>query len=217
MALPLFIHEREAHQDLKKVLGSFTGRLPRVCIHCFTGDREELVHYVKEGYYIGITGYVAKKKRGSNLRAMITEGLLPIHRLMIETDAPYMCPDDRRCKSYHRKNEPCTLPVTAQVLASCYGMEYDAFCKATTANAATFFSLPEMKLDCRQHHHHQQQQNHHHTGGLTHSPLALLLLLLLLLTLTLPPPLLLPLHLRVQMTLAIRKQARSWTTLNSNA
>ena len=63
---PLFIHEREAHSYLIEQISPYLGpRLPPVVVHCFTGEKEELKAYVDLGFYIGITGFVAKQKRGA--------------------------------------------------------------------------------------------------------------------------------------------------------
>mmetsp|Transcript_8891 Transcript_8891/g.21869 ORF Transcript_8891/g.21869 Transcript_8891/m.21869 type:complete len:406 (-) Transcript_8891:1741-2958(-) len=146
LRLPLFVHEREAHEDLLKVLDEFEGRLPGVCIHCFTGTEKELREYVRRGYYVGITGFVAKKKRGKELREMLSRSspgaprLLPLDRLMIETDAPYMCPDN--IGAYARRNEPCTLPAVLEAVSACYGgpAAIEEVARRTTANAMRFFA-----------------------------------------------------------------------------
>jgi TatD DNase family protein len=89
----------EKHWPLKRA--SFA------CVHCFTGSRKELEKFVSkvfpiflllinhlfpQGYMIGITGFVCDKKRGEDLRTTLKAGVLPLDRLMIETDAPFMSP-----------------------------------------------------------------------------------------------------------------------------
>eukprot|EP00471_Norrisiella_sphaerica_P007943 CAMPEP_0184498412 /NCGR_PEP_ID=MMETSP0113_2-20130426/38898_1 /TAXON_ID=91329 /ORGANISM="Norrisiella sphaerica, Strain BC52" /LENGTH=305 /DNA_ID=CAMNT_0026885907 /DNA_START=945 /DNA_END=1863 /DNA_ORIENTATION=+ len=144
LKLPLFIHERDAHEDLVKVLDGFQNvGLPPVCIHCFTGSEDVLRYYVSQGYYIGITGYVAKK-RGEGLRQMIQKKILPLEQAMVETDSPYMCPDHSDCKPYMRRNEPCTLGIVAQTLAECYEVPVEVLAEQTTRNARKFFNLPEI-------------------------------------------------------------------------
>ena len=59
----------------------------RVVVHCFTGGRPALEQYVAMGFYVGITGFVAKRKRGVELRSFVAEAL-PLDRLLVETDAP---------------------------------------------------------------------------------------------------------------------------------
>ena len=84
--LPLFVHERLAFSETIHVLDTCT--VP-VLIHCFTGTKEECKEYVKRGYSISISGYIFKRQ-SEQTRACLVEDLIPLHQLMIETDAPYM-------------------------------------------------------------------------------------------------------------------------------
>lgn len=60
------------------------------CVHCFTGTGAELRAYVEQGWYIGITGWVCDEKRGKELQKIVSS--IPLDRLMIETDAPFLAP-----------------------------------------------------------------------------------------------------------------------------
>ena len=82
--MPLFCHEREASEDFCAILDKFSGDLPPVCVHCFTGERAELEEYVSRGFYIGVTGFIVKKKRGETLRSFLAD-VVPIEKLMLET------------------------------------------------------------------------------------------------------------------------------------
>jgi TatD DNase family protein len=62
----------------------------QVCVHCFTGGPVELEAYLSRGYWIGVTGFIAMRKRGAGLRQLIANGQLPLDRILLETDAPYM-------------------------------------------------------------------------------------------------------------------------------
>ena len=93
LKLPMFLHEREAHKDLLEVLDKFTGRLPPIVIHCFTGTADEAKNYIDRGFYIGLTTFIAKQKRGLEGRNILKQGIIPLNRIMIETDGPYMLPD----------------------------------------------------------------------------------------------------------------------------
>jgi TatD DNase family protein len=86
---PLFVHERGAYEDTMDVLSTIT--VP-VLIHCFTGTKEQCQGYVDRGYSISISGYVLKESNGNcgEVRSCLQEGIIPLDRLMIETDAPYM-------------------------------------------------------------------------------------------------------------------------------
>merc|ERR1740124_847568 len=96
--LPLFLHERLACRDLLDAIdGVFppssqsSSPPPPILVHCFTGSPSECREYVERGYYISLSGYVLKKGDGpAAVRECLRTGLLPIDRLMVETDAPYM-------------------------------------------------------------------------------------------------------------------------------
>ncbi|EDQ92268.1 uncharacterized protein MONBRDRAFT_17838 [Monosiga brevicollis MX1] len=136
--LPLFCHEREAHADFVAVLDEFP-RLPPVIVHCFTGERPELHDYVQRGYYIGVTGYLGMQRRGAALREFLAAEV-PLERLMIETDAPYMAPDAAR-PHIGRNNAPFTLPLVLDVVALLYGMD-----RADTARRLTQTTVEVFRL-----------------------------------------------------------------------
>jgi TatD DNase family protein len=83
---PLFVHERLAFRETMEILEDCT--VP-VIIHCFTGTREECKAYIERGYSLSVSGYILKDD-GEEVRACLREGLIPLERFMIETDAPYM-------------------------------------------------------------------------------------------------------------------------------
>lgn len=94
--LPLFVHERLAFQDTLQCIDEANNRhvgqaTPKIIIHCFTGSFDECVEYMRRGYYMSVSGYILKDGNGSDeVRKCLTEGIIPLDRLMIETDAPYM-------------------------------------------------------------------------------------------------------------------------------
>nr|CAG4644048.1 EOG090X080R [Lepidurus arcticus] len=135
---PLFIHERDAHNDMVRILSKFSDRLPPAVIHCFTGTREQAKKYVEMGLHIGLTGFLWKDKSDDGVRKILEENLIPLDRLLVETDAPFMYPNVRGAKlppqikerltekslSFLQKyctfqrNEPCSLPVTVEMIAA---------------------------------------------------------------------------------------------------
>lgn len=143
---PLFVHEREAHTDLVKVLQRFKDRLPPVVVHCFTGTVSEAERYIELGYYIGVTGFVCKVERGRNVRQLLKDRVIPLERLVIETDAPFMLPP-LPGKDYSgpypkgRNNEPCTLPLVARCVAEQLGTSIEEVAETTSANAMKIFGL----------------------------------------------------------------------------
>jgi len=112
-SLPLFIHERLAFQDTTKCIDDARKQHPdqnepRIVIHCFTGTREECQGYISRGYFIGITGYILKDGDGPvEVTSILSEGVIPLDKLMIETDAPYM--GFPNCRDLYLKYEPEAL------------------------------------------------------------------------------------------------------------
>jgi TatD DNase family protein len=90
--LPLFLHERGAHDTLLQLLDQHAdeSRIPRIIVHCFTGSAQECHIYVERGYFLSLSGFVFRAEEGEAVRFCLEEGILPLDRLMIETDAPYM-------------------------------------------------------------------------------------------------------------------------------
>jgi RNA 3'-phosphate cyclase len=144
LQLPLFLHEREAHDVFVRVLAPFreTGRLPPVVVHCFTGTERELQAYVAMGFYIGITGYVCMDARGFKLRTFVSH--VPLDKLMIETDAPFMYPYGNNTRS---RCEPKDLRAVVHTLASCYRTTPQEIALATTRNARHFFALGKCEAE----------------------------------------------------------------------
>ncbi|MDZ7643511.1 MAG: TatD family hydrolase [Woeseiaceae bacterium] len=139
--LPVFLHQRDAHDDFVEALEPWTGRLTRAVAHCFTGDAGMLRDYVELGLYIGVTGWVCDERRGRALYDAIAS--IPSDRLMIETDAPYLLPRTLRPKPKTRRNEPAWLPEVLRVVAEAAGRDARDIAHETTANARRFFGLPE--------------------------------------------------------------------------
>lgn len=139
---PLFLHERDAFEDFYSIIQANKNEKTQAVVHCFTGNETALKAYLDLGLYIGITGWISDKKRGANLREIIKYA--PLDRLMIETDAPYLTPQQAGLKnqlSKKNRNEPWTLPFTAATLAECLGVETEALIEQTTENTKNFFNL----------------------------------------------------------------------------
>lgn len=136
---PLFLHERDAFEKESEILNSFGKSLPPAVIHCFTGNRENLNAYLGMGLYIGITGWVCDERRGQELAEIVSD--IPLDRLMIETDAPYLLPRTIRPKPKSRTNEPAYLNWVAEKISECYGLNVSDIRSKTTDNARRFFRL----------------------------------------------------------------------------
>lgn len=143
LQLPLFLHEREAQTAFLAVLDSFGAQLPPVVVHCFTGTEAELQVYLERGYFIGITGWICDERRGQHLLEMV--GQIPLSRLMLETDAPFLTPRDMRPKPKSGRNEPAFLPHILQTVAQASGRSAEDVAAATTATARGFFQLPSQR------------------------------------------------------------------------
>ncbi len=136
---PLFLHQRDAHDDFLAILKTFDGKLGPAVVHCFTGTRAELHACLDAGYYIGITGWLCDERRGLHLREIVKD--IPGDRLMIETDAPYLLPRTVKPAPSHRRNEPMYLRHIVEELARDRGEAVEVTAALTTATARTFFGL----------------------------------------------------------------------------
>ncbi len=137
--MPLFLHEREAHVELVNVLDEMDiGSLPPIVVHCFTGTKEEAIEYIQRGYYIGFTGTICKKERGAPLREMLPS--IPLERIMVETDAPFM-----GFKRGRKSSEPADCIEVARKVAETIDLNltFSTVCNATTTNAMEFFRMSE--------------------------------------------------------------------------
>jgi TatD DNase family protein len=133
--LPLIVHARDADQDTMAILeedyrqGAFTG-----LIHCFTASRELAERALAIGFYISISGIVTFRS-AETLRETI-RAVVPVERLLIETDAPYLAPLPHRGK----RNEPAFVAHTAEKVAEIKGVSVFDLARITTANAQRVFS-----------------------------------------------------------------------------
>lgn len=137
--LPVFLHQRDAHDDFVEVLETALPDLSRAVAHCFTGEGESLHEYVAMGLYIGITGWICDERRGQHLHNIVS--VIPDDRLLIETDAPYLLPRNIRPRPKSRRNEPAFLPYVLQTVAEARGQSVEHVAEITTHNAIRFFDL----------------------------------------------------------------------------
>jgi TatD DNase family protein len=138
--LPLFLHQRDAHDDFFAILKNYRDQLSDVVVHCFTGTKPELREYLDMNCYIGITGWICDERRGTHMKEYMQD--IPSNRLLIETDAPYLKPRNLRPKIKSHRNEPRLLPWILGTLAACRNEHPEDLALATTRNAKTFFRLP---------------------------------------------------------------------------
>jgi TatD DNase family protein len=139
---PVFLHQRDAHGDFAAILRDFAGRLKGGVAHCFTGGEAELDAYLALGLYIGITGWACDERRGLELRNSVPR--IPLDKLLIETDAPYLLPRDMNPQPKSRRNEPGYLPHIAATVARLRGEPLETIAAATTRNAVALFALTDL-------------------------------------------------------------------------
>jgi TatD DNase family protein len=133
LGLPVIIHDREAHAETLEILASRKGRI-RGVLHCYSGDWAMAEECLAMGFYLSIAGPVTYKK-AELLREVARQ--IPLDRLLIETDAPYLAPQPFRGK----RNEPAYVVETALCVAGIRGLPVKEFIGLTADNARRLFGL----------------------------------------------------------------------------
>jgi TatD DNase family protein len=139
LGMPVFMHERDAHERFMEILRRYRGRLSGAVVHCFTGTAEELAAYLDLDLHIGITGWICDERRGSHLRELVQR--IPAQRLMLETDSPFLLPRDLQPRPKDRRNEPAHLTHVANTVASCRDEPLETLAAAVTATSRRFFGF----------------------------------------------------------------------------
>ena len=130
--LPVIIHERDAHDDGMRIVKEF----PTVkgVFHCYSGSAEMARQLVNMGWYIGFTGVLTFKNAR---KAVETAASIPLDRIVLETDCPFMAPEPYRGK----RNDPGYLPKMAEKLAEIRGISVEEAIAATTENAKRLYRI----------------------------------------------------------------------------
>ena len=136
LSLPVVVHEREAHEDGLRIVDEFPG--VKGVFHCYSGSLEMAKELVKRGWYIGFTGVVTFKNAR---KAVEVAENIPLDRILIETDCPYMAPEPYR----GRRNDPSLVPFVAAKIAQLRGLTPEEVGKATGENARRLFRIEEGK------------------------------------------------------------------------
>ncbi len=134
--LPVIIHSRNAFDETLEILDEFGDGLKGVVFHCFGGDAEQAGVLVQRGYYVSFTGVVTFKNAETARQAALA---VPLERLMLETDCPYMSPEPLRRQ---KVNEPALMVHTARFLAQLKAVEFESFAEAVSATSRSFFDIP---------------------------------------------------------------------------
>jgi TatD DNase family protein len=135
--LPVIIHSREAFDETMEILEQF-GSTKKAVFHCFGGDSSQAKIILDRGFYISFTGVVTFKNADAIREAV---RIVPVDRMMVETDCPYMSPEPMRKQKI---NEPALMVHTAKRLAELKGMSLADFAEAVTATSKEFFGLPSV-------------------------------------------------------------------------
>lgn len=140
LALPVIIHNREASADIMDILESWIRGLPDSLktrpgvLHSFSAPADIAERALEAGFYIGFTGPITYKK-ADDLRAVAAR--VPLDRLLVETDGPFLTPTPHRGK----RNEPAYIPFIVERLAALHQVTVEQMAQATTENAARLFAL----------------------------------------------------------------------------
>ncbi len=129
--LPVIIHDREAHQDTLEILKKYR---PRGVVHCFSGSAEMAEEILRLGMYIGLGGAVTFKNAKKPLEVA---KILPLDRLLLETDCPYMTPVPFR----GQRNDSSLIPYSALVLAGIKGIDAQELINIACENGRELFSI----------------------------------------------------------------------------
>lgn len=136
--LPLIFHCRDAFSRLFELAKQhYQGP---ALVHCFTGTLEEAKQVIDLGWYLSLSGILTFKK-SEELRKVASS--LPLDRILIETDAPFLAPQSKRGK----QNEPAFITETARCLASITGKSFQEICEITAQNGEKFFSFSKVSRD----------------------------------------------------------------------
>ena len=129
--LPVILHDRDAHQDFCEILAKYK---PRAVLHCYSGSAEMAKQLVKDDYYFGFGGVITFKNAKKAVEAV---EVIPLNRLLLETDCPYMAPVPFRGK----RCDSSMICHIAEVMAEIKGVSYDEILEITNQNAKTLFNI----------------------------------------------------------------------------
>jgi TatD DNase family protein len=135
LLLPLVIHSREAFDDTVRLLEENAAGIEKIVFHCFTGTAQQAQFILDKGWYISFTGVVTFK-HAEHVREAAKA--VPLDRMMLETDCPYMTPAPMRKQ---KTNEPGLLVHTARFIAELKGVSFETLAARTTATSRDFFRL----------------------------------------------------------------------------
>lgn len=134
---PLFLHERSATKDFVARFKKHPEICKRSVVHCFTGDRATVEQYLSMGFSIGITGWICDDRRAGELREAVRA--IPLDRILLETDAPYLVPRD--VPGLSRTNVPENIVYVAKKLAKFMNVSEEELREAAKENTERIFGI----------------------------------------------------------------------------
>ncbi|MFY8275289.1 TatD family hydrolase [Pseudoalteromonas sp. SSDWG2] len=134
--MPVYLHERDASDDMLAILKEHA---PRGVLHCFTGGPKQAEQYLELGLYLGITGWVCDERRSQELNQALN--VIPVERILSETDAPYLLPRTIRPKPKSRRCEPAHLPYVITHLSNHFQLSEARMAAITSDNFKRLFHL----------------------------------------------------------------------------
>ena len=134
--LNLFLHQRDAHKDFMNCFNNVDLKVNAV-VHCFTEDKEKFYEYLDRGFWIGFTGWICDPVRGKHMIDLISN--MPLDRIMIETDSPYLMPKNLKIKG--RRNEPKFIVEVAKRIAILQNKSLEDISQIFFENSLKFFDL----------------------------------------------------------------------------
>jgi len=157
---PLFMHEKGAHEDFVSILEQRKD-LPLMVLHSYAGTLKTTEKYLSLGMYFCITGFICKDNSEDGLQFMLTSGAIPLDRLLVQTDSPFMYPNARASKlpsavkdslterslsflqryCTFQRNEPCSLPAIVEIVAALLCKKPEEIALATAFNALKVFVM----------------------------------------------------------------------------
>lgn len=135
LKMPIIVHDRNAHEDVLSILQSEKAREVGGVIHCFSGDWKMARQCMDMGFFLSLAGPVTFKNAGHTAEMA---RLIPLNRLLIETDSPYLSPEPFRGK----RNEPAHVRLVAAKIAALRKIDLQELGNITTSNALRLFGLP---------------------------------------------------------------------------
>ena len=129
---PIVVHSRDAHADTARLIQEHPG--VRGVMHCYTMGAAELEPYLEAGFYVSFSGVLTYPRNAANRAAAAA---VPLDRLLVETDSPFLPPQGRR----GRRNEPAWVREVLETLSRVRGQSFEELAEATSANAERLFGL----------------------------------------------------------------------------